>query len=288
MVFSFVILHYKTLNDTIECIESIKRIKTCHDYNIVVVDNNSDNGSYENLLQHYGQDKTIHFLHNDLNLGFARGNNAGYEYAKRMNSDFIAILNNDIIVQSEDIVDKVIRAYETYDFSLLGPDIVSLVDQGHQNPMETTTADLPALRKSIWRYKLLWLVNKTPFYDVLRGKGSHQNYEERREKNQNFEMNRQLHGSFIVYSPSYIKHEKYAFCPETFLYTEEPILYQYCLRKGYSTLYCPDICVYHKEDSSTNSLYIDDKEKRDFVFKNLISSHKIYYRHLKKEIDDWE
>lgn len=287
MLFSFVILHYKTLNDTIECIESIKRINTRHDYCIVVVDNNSDNGSYESLLHHYGQDDSIHFLHNESNLGFARGNNVGYQFAKSLHSDYIAVLNNDIIIQSEDIVDRIISAHETYDFSLLGPDIISLVDHGHQNPMETTTTDLLALRKRIWRYKLLRLVNKTPFYDVLRGKGNHHN-DDKREKNINYLTNIQLHGSFIVYSPNYINQEKYAFCPETFLYTEEPILYQYCMRKGYATLYCPDVRVYHKEDSSTNSLYIDDKEKRDFVFRNLISSHRIYYRHLKKSINDWD
>ena len=45
MNYCFVILHYKTEKDTIECINSIKKLSG--NYSIVVVDNASNNGSIE-------------------------------------------------------------------------------------------------------------------------------------------------------------------------------------------------------------------------------------------------
>ena len=41
--FSFIILHYKNINDTLECIKSIKRIKKNEEASIVIVDNNKLN-----------------------------------------------------------------------------------------------------------------------------------------------------------------------------------------------------------------------------------------------------
>ena len=46
--FVFVILHYKTEKDTIECIESIKKL-SYKNIEIVIVDNGSQNGTGENL-----------------------------------------------------------------------------------------------------------------------------------------------------------------------------------------------------------------------------------------------
>ena len=46
MSISYVILHYKNLNDTIKCIESLLRT-TKNDSNLIVVDNGSGDGSGE-------------------------------------------------------------------------------------------------------------------------------------------------------------------------------------------------------------------------------------------------
>lgn len=53
MKFSFVILHYlqKSVEDTIECIESILNNIDYNDYNIVVVDNGSKDRSGEILIK---------------------------------------------------------------------------------------------------------------------------------------------------------------------------------------------------------------------------------------------
>ena len=56
---SFVILHYKNINDTIECIESIKKLDRQKDISIIVVDNNSLNKNeikyIENAQKNYNK-----------------------------------------------------------------------------------------------------------------------------------------------------------------------------------------------------------------------------------------
>ncbi len=288
MHFSFVILHYKTQEDTFDCIESIKELSSTEKVSIVVVDNASNNGSFEEIQNRYGSDPSVILIHNEKNLGFAQGNNIGYAYAKENDADFIAILNNDIILESDNFISQVVDCYRDFKFALMGPDIVSLVDHGHQNPPEPTTTDIKSIKKRIWRFILLRSLNRIGFYDF--GKkyfGARDGHKNKLEKSCEYKENIQLHGSCLVYSPQFIKNEKYAFCPDTFLYTEEPILYQYCMRKNYKTLYNPNIVVFHKEDSSTNATYNANRQKREFVFSNLINSHRVYLEQLKNRRMEW-
>ncbi len=93
-----IVLNYKGLEDTLECIESLKRCTTKGiDLDIIVVDNNSDDGSVEAL----SKIKDIILLSNDANLGFAGGNNTGIKEALKRDDDLIIILNNDTYVDRQ-------------------------------------------------------------------------------------------------------------------------------------------------------------------------------------------
>ena len=291
MVFSFVILHYKTYEDTIKCIQSIFNLDVPSDIetNVVIVDNASNDGSIEKVRDFLAGRSNIHIIENKLNLGFAKGNNVGYEYARNsLNSDFIVIMNNDIVVDSTDFVPRTVNIYKQDRYHLLGPDIVSLADGGHQNPTETTSTNRSFLKKEIVRYSFLLLLNRLGIYDSLKGIVSKNNDGaiESKYESESKVTNCQLHGSFIVFSPLYIQDEKYAFYPETFLYGEEAILYQHCMKKKYLTEYVSDIRVFHKEDSSTSYITKTPREKRNFVFSNIVKSRKIYLNYLKNP-DSW-
>ena len=56
---SFIILHYKNIKDTIECIDSIKNIKTNKKVTIIIVDNNSLNQDEVEKLKNYTNDIII-------------------------------------------------------------------------------------------------------------------------------------------------------------------------------------------------------------------------------------
>ena len=74
---AFVILHYKNINDTVECLESIKKINNQEQIKIIIVDNNTLNEEEHELLKEYTED--IILLKD--NLGFAKANNEGAKYA---------------------------------------------------------------------------------------------------------------------------------------------------------------------------------------------------------------
>ena len=101
-------------------------------------------------------------------MGFARGNNVGYSYAKQNGADYIAILNNDIMVETKQLLSIIDKCFFKYGFSILGSDIISLVDRGHQNPADITTTDLRILRRRINRYRFLRVLNNSCLYDVLK------------------------------------------------------------------------------------------------------------------------
>ena len=64
--------------------------QTFKDFEAIVVDNGSKDGSVEFIRREYG--KFVKLLQNERNLGVAAGNNAGIKYAE---GEYIVILNND-------------------------------------------------------------------------------------------------------------------------------------------------------------------------------------------------
>lgn len=91
-----ILLNWNTCDDTIECINSLKNGSISPEL-IIVVDNNSSDDSVEILRSKF---KDIIVLANDQNLGFAEGNNVGINYAIHLGYDFLWILNNDTIIDS--------------------------------------------------------------------------------------------------------------------------------------------------------------------------------------------
>jgi len=95
MKISIVVLNYNGLENTLECLDSLKKCDLDNlNVRIIVVDNNSQDGSTEALRQI----KDIDLVENQANFGFAGGNNIGIERAFQQNADAVLILNNDTIV----------------------------------------------------------------------------------------------------------------------------------------------------------------------------------------------
>lgn len=92
---SMVIVNYKNYALTIECIESVLKTVKNICYEIIVVDNDSPNESYEKLKGKYGDINNIRVIKNDNNAGFGAANNLGAELST---SKYILLLNPDIIV----------------------------------------------------------------------------------------------------------------------------------------------------------------------------------------------
>lgn len=93
---SIIILHYKNLSDTQECLKSLQKLNY-ERFSVIVV--NNDAFAHKNTLKaEFG--KFIKIIQNDKNLGFAEGNNVGIRHALAdKNTDMVLLLNNDTIVK---------------------------------------------------------------------------------------------------------------------------------------------------------------------------------------------
>ncbi|EGT2197543.1 glycosyltransferase [Clostridioides difficile] len=88
---SIIILTYNQLEYTKICIESIRKFTNPDSYEIIIIDNNSTDGTINWLKTQ--EDVTV--IYNNENLGFPKGCNQGIKIAK---GDNILLLNNDTIV----------------------------------------------------------------------------------------------------------------------------------------------------------------------------------------------
>ncbi len=93
---SIVLINYNSSSYTKKCIESLKAsISSDISYDIIVVDNASEEKDYSNLKSFIEQDK-VNLISSNLNTGFATGNMLGFE---NCNSKYVLFLNNDTLVK---------------------------------------------------------------------------------------------------------------------------------------------------------------------------------------------
>lgn len=102
---SIIILTYNNLPLTINCLESIDKKSNYSNLEVIIVDNNSTDGTQDYLRQFHSDKKLIF---NTYNRGFAAGNNQALEIAT---GDYIVFLNNDTVVVSN-WVDKFIQHFK--------------------------------------------------------------------------------------------------------------------------------------------------------------------------------
>ncbi len=89
---SIIIISYNTKDMTVACIKSVIDETTQLNYDIIVFDNNSADGSAKAIAEKFPQIKLVSYKEN---LGFAAGNNLA---ATKAHGKFILLLNPDTIV----------------------------------------------------------------------------------------------------------------------------------------------------------------------------------------------
>ena len=268
---AFVILHYQALDETFHCVESIKW-NVEGEKRIIIVDNDSPNGSGEKIKTRYESDSQVNVIISEKNEGFAKGNNLGYQAARKRKPDFIVVLNSDTLIEQKDFTELVNRAYEKFSFDVLGPDIYSTKTSSHQNPQRETNYSLMELkrtrRKLLIKNRLKWAIKLK--YMLMRSstevvQASDKDY-------MNMQIGKVLHGAFYVFSKKFIENHEECFYNGTFMYFESYILHYMGMKEGQVFLYDPEIRIIHHEDASTDSTYRTRYKKSVFVNKCLLES----------------
>ena len=91
---SVVVLNYQGNPVVYKCIESIFN-SSYSDYELIFVDNNSNDGSYEKSLEIIKDRNNVIIIRNSENLGFTRGFDIG---VKNSHGKYILLLNNDTVL----------------------------------------------------------------------------------------------------------------------------------------------------------------------------------------------
>jgi len=89
---SIVILNWNGKEHLVDCLESVLQT-TYAPLEIIVVDNGSTDGSVSLVRSKYA---SVQILENGQNLGYAEGNNRGFQKAR---GEFVVTLNNDVVVE---------------------------------------------------------------------------------------------------------------------------------------------------------------------------------------------
>jgi GT2 family glycosyltransferase len=93
MKLSVIIICWNDLKVIDDCLRSVFDQTSQIDFEVIVSDNGSNDGSVEHIRKHFS---TVRIVENGANLGFAKGNNAGIKMAQ---GEYVLILNPDTLIR---------------------------------------------------------------------------------------------------------------------------------------------------------------------------------------------
>jgi len=240
-----VILNYKGLDDTVECIESLKMVKSVYNVTLVVVDNASGDGSADGISDKFDD---IIMIKSETNLGYAGGNNLGIRYAIKNGADYVIVINNDTVVE-EDFIESLVNNYDE-DTGICAPVIYY-----YNN------------RQGIW--------SSGGKYFKLKG-----SYSMTKDGIEKPTENDFVTGCCFLISTDVLN--RVGFLPEEyFLYFEDTDFCYKIRQKGLKIKVVPQSKIYHKVSKSTGvksplNIYYYSRNKLLFILENFTGLKKIY------------
>jgi len=146
--FSIIIVSYNT-SDVLEvCLDSIFQSKE-HNFEVVVIDNNSSDDSVEMIRENF---KDVVLIQNSQNLGFAKAVNQGLKKAK---GDFYLLLNPDAKVKNGAIKKLIDFAKRQRNLGAVGGKLINT-----DGTIQASCYNLPSVKNAILEF---WLGKKGAF-----------------------------------------------------------------------------------------------------------------------------
>lgn len=215
---SIIIVNYKTPFQTINCIDSlINHIQKTFEYEIIVVDNNSSDGSSNTIQNH---NKAINCIENALNVGFGEANNIGY---RASSGKYILLINSDVIIDNEKTITTCINTIEQDDqIGVIGCKMIN-----QDGSIQNFTSTIARYRKILDRN--LFFAKFFP------------------EKKYEIEA---VMGAFMLI-PSNVMKLCGGFDSDFFMYSEEIDLCHRIQKLGYKIVLLENVSVLHENGGST-------------------------------------
>lgn len=115
---SIIVLCYNNLDFTKACLASLDRFTLYPDWELIAVDNASQDGTAAYLSEYAAARPWVRVIANKENLGFSHGNNIGLREAS---GEYLVILNNDTYVTQGWLVDLIRHLRKDANLGLIGP-----------------------------------------------------------------------------------------------------------------------------------------------------------------------
>lgn len=122
MNLSILIVNWNTRDLLLNCLDSILRFAPSVDFEVIVWDNASSDGSFVALEQQFSQCRELKLFRSPVNLGFAKGVNKAYESAK---GTLILLLNPDTEILSGSLQSLVDFMSATPSAGVVGPMLIN-------------------------------------------------------------------------------------------------------------------------------------------------------------------
>lgn len=253
---SVLIVNWNTNAKLQKCLETLFLHPPVHDLEVIVVDNNSSDGSAEMVAQHFPRVKLIQ---PGANTGYAAGNNIAFSAAK---GDFLLTLNPDVEF-TDDSIDKALKALtENPTIGCVGIRLLDPSDESTQNSVRGFPTGLGVLGQLTGLDKM--------FPNSALGSYSLRNFDYRRTQEAPQPM-----GTFLMFKRSALEQvgdPKKPFDEDFPIFFNEVDLLYRLLCKGISCLYLATASILHWHGSSTKQ-----------VRPNMIwESHRSLVRYFKK------
>lgn len=209
--------------------------------------------SCRKYLQERQSPVRLHFLPQDENLGYARGNNLGVTFTKNnLWVDFVLILNNDLIFPDPNGLNKLLEFYDTRkNIGVLGPRIVDITGRD-QSPHKYIDLFAKYGMRNIIVPAFPFLFKKIKYQTTV-AKAKSGVYD-------------RLIGCFLL-----IKMENYfasgMMDEHTFLFGEEAILSTRLRSIGLETYYCSEVTIIHDHGFTINK-HINNRKKLRLEFES--------------------
>jgi N-acetylglucosaminyl-diphospho-decaprenol L-rhamnosyltransferase len=242
-----IVLNY---NNYIATTKAVTCLKNSGIEKIVIVDNNSNNESFDVFNQKFGNDSMMYVVKNTLNIGYAQGNNIGLKVLSNekliTNNNIIFIVNPDVIVNS-DLINHI------SDFILKTPNagVVSGVSENGRTAWHHINK-LSGFFFNMWIIK--WILYK---FNVQEG-GT---YKLRQGVNKIVPVD-VISGAFFGINARTFKSIDY-FDPGTFLYYEEEALFAKLSKQKFQNYILCDESYFHEGRASTSSSKLVSKKRSD-------------------------
>jgi len=123
MKLSIIIVNWNTKELAIKCVDSVLRERPDFDFEIIVVDNASRDGSAEALSEKFGHSANITIIKSATNLGFGKACNKAFE---KSSGEFVLFLNPDARVLPGALFELTRFLEINQDAGVVGPKLLNL------------------------------------------------------------------------------------------------------------------------------------------------------------------